>query len=1728
MLTRRSVGVVLLVILISGIGVIAMRSASPAVPPPQDGELVVGRNVNMVSGTGCLNGDPYLQRQNEPSTAASTRNPLHLVAGANDYRTVDMAVSEGPLPGIPEGAAAGDAWLGVFKSFNGGESWTSTLLPGFPQDGSLLGRSSPLYGLSAASDPTVRAGTNGLFYYSGIAFDRVARGRSVIFVARFIDNNFTRAGDTDPIKYLDTKLIDQGTAGQFADKPWIAVAAPRSGSQTVRISASGTPVQDVVRHDVYMAYSVFTGSSGGGDMSKIMFARSEDCGTTWQAPIKVSESQFINQGTTIAVSPNDGAIYLAWRRFASTSEPSAILIAQSRDYGLTFSKAEVVATVNAFDQMSAPNRFRTYAFPALAVDKDGRVYVAWSERGVGPAGEARIVVSTSANGTNWSVPQPVDNHGGPGHQLMPSLTFAAGKLRMTWFDSRRSEGGDGYDLSDPGPSGKAHTMDVWAAQALPSLMPDFYGTSTKVSKYLHAMEKDSSGNPVVVQKESNHPNYKLFAGGTQPFMGDYIDIAPAPRFVNDVDISTQNGFWRFNTEDSDPATSFITWTDNRDVKPGDGVWTNYTPPSSPCSTSAPAACNPSSAGTTGKRNQNIYSAYITQGLLVGAPVNTKPLIVPGNPTDPSRPQKRTFLIFVKNVTEGARQVVLTIEKPDDMDASFWEVWPVPEDDWQCPFISCDERQIRAEIASYSSLTLTVFVAPYEANPYATFRVKVEEVDGAGSFLDYIVLNPDPVNTRIVPAAEEYHTPDYAEDLPALVNFADPTVLSEPIVYAPELPYIVENVNPDVVTPTFRSPTYRSGNVVNPTFRSSSIGDVSGGTVTDLQWRIKNNNDATSAYSFVPIGDAPTLPDGGAYQLLIYRVSTTPAAGAVTEADPDSCKLYAEEHHDLILKVESPTFRSPTFRSPTYRSPTFRSPTFRSNTFSLAPGEEAVCTLRFIVPPEGTSGGEGTAQSGPAAAAAGTSGGFNPHDYAETVAGSAVAQAANPDGQIYFASSLYVIEKSLPPASVNDGYSVQLEAFGGKPVDRDDRGTPDPGDDIWTYEGKWTPATLLYATGEPSGLSVDINGVISGTPFYYPDVTYPQVLSFMAQVTDDSTPPHVARRELSLTVACVLHPVKVTAGPSGDVCWGASACVRGSLLAGDSAYASVPHGGSLNFTITPHPCFYIAGVSVKKGGAPVYSGRDSQYTLSDVRSDDWEIEASFAQIAYQVTARTESTPPSPPGGTISPAGETSVACGASITFTIVPADGYLLADVTDNGVSKGPQAPYTITNVTSTHEVVAKFRPLEYLVRRYNNEDLNGDDEARAIAVHRPSGAVFVTGYSTGRTTGADMYTIRYDSDLLPVWSARYDGPSHLGDYANAVAAGAGGNAYVAGFTYRGNVVKHADYATLDYDTAGKIIWNSQYDDRRNGNDEVRALAVDAQGFVYVAGRSEDSLTKTDVKHYDYYTIKYDPTGGSVVWAARYNSSLIANAADEASGIAVDASGNVYVTGRSQRSPSDFDYLTIKYSPAGVEQWVKRFDGGHGDDEAAGVAVDAAGNIYVTGRSRGASGGFDAVTIKYDAAGTELWVKSYDNGQGDDEAAAIAVDKDGNIVVTGRSQGSGTGFDYVTLRYDAANGSQLWASRYDNDKGTDEAAALAVDADGNIYVTGRSQSNAAGFDYLTVKYNGSGGLVWRARYNNSAVNGDDEAAAIALDASGNVYVTGRSQGGATGFDYATVKYKGLTN
>ncbi|MDZ7344556.1 MAG: SBBP repeat-containing protein, partial [candidate division KSB1 bacterium] len=218
-----------------------------------------------------------------------------------------------------------------------------------------------------------------------------------------------------------------------------------------------------------------------------------------------------------------------------------------------------------------------------------------------------------------------------------------------------------------------------------------------------------------------------------------------------------------------------------------------------------------------------------------------------------------------------------------------------------------------------------------------------------------------------------------------------------------------------------------------------------------------------------------------------------------------------------------------------------------------------------------------------------------------------------------------------------------------------------------------------------------------------------------------------------------------------------------------------------------------------------------------------------------------------------------------------------------------------------------------------------------------------------------------------------------------------------------------------------------------------------------------------------------------------------------------------------------DYMTIKYDGnSGQIVWNSLYDGG-AEDQAVALALDDAGGVYVTGRSKNEFGDWDYLTIKYDAAnGAELKTAAY-NGGDNDMPTALAIDASGNVLVTGGSQDANTSFDFLTIKYDTGLES-VWVRRYNHAATNDYemANALALDAAGNAYVTGASyRGQQGGYDYATVKYDPQGEENWVIRHQGP---GDDIPRAIALDREGNVYVTGYSEKtpGADR-DYLTIKY-----
>ena len=291
--------------------------------------------------------------------------------------------------------------------------------------------------------------------------------------------------------------------------------------------------------------------------------------------------------------------------------------------------------------------FRTNGYPAMCTDTTGLARIAWAQRGIGPQGDARILVSSSTDGRRWSAPAPVDNQPGRGHQLMPAMACSANTATVLWYDQRDDNAQTlvgpsafGSIIADPIPPPPAHTIDVRAAQTETNGQ---FGASIKVSRYNYAF---STADQKLVQLEFNPVNWPLFSGGQLPFLGDYIDLAPARPFLPPLGGSG----WTYNTDTTASPVIHATWTDNRDVVPAlNDLWANYL---------APGNCSP--ANQSSIRNQNIYTARLAKGLVVGA----------GGSSRLAGTLLRAFAVFAQNATGVQRRFRLQTAVAPGGPASF--------------------------------------------------------------------------------------------------------------------------------------------------------------------------------------------------------------------------------------------------------------------------------------------------------------------------------------------------------------------------------------------------------------------------------------------------------------------------------------------------------------------------------------------------------------------------------------------------------------------------------------------------------------------------------------------------------------------------------------------------------------------------------------------------------------------------------------------------------------------------------------------------------------------------------------------------------------------------------------------------------------------------------------------------------------------------------------------------
>jgi hypothetical protein len=473
-------------------------------------------------------------QNNEPFSVMDPSDPSLVLAGWNDYCS---------------------GWMGLGFSTDGGQSWTDSLVPGYPADTSIEGVRSPEYlRTTEASDPLGAFDLHGRFYFGAIAYNANAgpKTNADVFVARYETVDPSTNGGY-PLDYLGTTRVGEGTPsanffGRFNDKPMLEV------------DRTGGPFDG----NVYMCWSRFIGNG----QNKIFFSRSNDHGASFSKPIGLSvtpeEGNHAVQGCDIAVE-HDGDVHVIWRTVdtRSAKSTSGIGYARSTDGGLHFSKARTVVPFTLYlpfdtsrdcgdGPFLCPTGFvfhRVPLEPRVTSDPTGElpgIFVIFnavdpdtvvpsispyfSTGTPGSVGQSKVYVARSTDdGATWTLTQ-VDP-GSAGHQFFPDADALAGRLALVWQDSREDPA---YSVQFPvGNTGAAISSGD-------HVLNTYVSVSTDGSTF---------SPPVVASSMGQQPQYEMFGNRDIPFLGDYN--------------------WIQLAENGDGSLSgYLSWTDNRDVVPG--------------------------------------------------------------------------------------------------------------------------------------------------------------------------------------------------------------------------------------------------------------------------------------------------------------------------------------------------------------------------------------------------------------------------------------------------------------------------------------------------------------------------------------------------------------------------------------------------------------------------------------------------------------------------------------------------------------------------------------------------------------------------------------------------------------------------------------------------------------------------------------------------------------------------------------------------------------------------------------------------------------------------------------------------------------------------------------------------------------------------------------------------------------------------------------------------------
>ncbi len=404
---------------------------------------------------------------------------------------------------------------------------------------------------------------------------------------------------------------------------------------------------------------------------------------------------------------------------------------------------------------------------------------------------------------------------------------------------------------------------------------------------------------------------------------------------------------------------------------------------------------------------------------------------------------------------------------------------------------------------------------------------------------------------------------------------------------------------------------------------------------------------------------------------------------------------------------------------------------------------------------------------------------------------------------------------------------------------------------------------------------------------------------------------------------------------------------------------------------------------------------------------------------------------------------------------------------------------------------------------YNGQS-NSDDRGHGIVVDR-AGNIYTSGFTTNNSSGEDIILIKYSNTGVIQWRKTFSGSGNYSDQPFGMVIDNSDNIYITGITTKsgGNI----DFITLKYNSNGDSLWAKTYTGSGNNEDRAWGIVVDSYGNVYVTGSSETSSSGTDI-----VTVKYS-SNGTQLWSKRYDGPSHKN--DAGFGIVKDAANNIYVGGYAEFNNQQTDYVLIKYTPEGTEQWVKNYNGtASGDDKAWGIVVDNSDNIYITGSSYSGNAKMDIVTRKYSSAGNVLWTSRFNGTENrDDNAFGMVVDNiTGSLYVIGTTYVPGHGKDIVTIKYNYTSGETLWNRTYDGSGHSDDVPyAITMSrsiTNPHVFVTGttRHGNSSQQEDIVVISYSNTGETLFTNIINGNA-DLDDASFGIVVDEDDNFFISG---------------------